>query len=59
MSGGKIGIESKEEIKKRLKRSTNLGDAVVQVMHERPLIMAKKVSVSKRRAERRSSVWRK
>ena len=59
MAGGKIAIESKDEIRKRLKRSTNLADAVVQVMHERPLVIAKKVSVSKRRAERRPSVWRK
>jgi hypothetical protein len=59
MSGGKIGIESKDEIRKRLKRSTNLADAVVQVMHERPLVIAKKISVSKRRAEARPSVWRK
>lgn len=31
MSGGKIKVEEKEEIKKRLKRSTDDGDAVVQI----------------------------
>ncbi len=30
MSGGKIQVESKDDIKKRLKRSTDAGDAVVQ-----------------------------
>lgn len=30
MSGGKIQVESKDDIKKRLRRSTDIGDAVVQ-----------------------------
>ena len=57
-AGGKLAIESKDEIRKRLKRSTNLADAVVQVMHERPLQLAKKISVSKRRSGQRSRVWK-
>lgn len=32
MSGGKIKVESKDDIKKRLGRSTDFGDAVVQAM---------------------------
>jgi len=32
LSGGKIQIESKDEIKKRLGRSTDCGDAVMQVL---------------------------
>ena len=30
MSGGKIKVESKDEIKKRINRSTDDGDAVIQ-----------------------------
>jgi hypothetical protein len=37
MSGGKIRIEEKEEIKKRLNRSTDDGDAVVQVAMKKNL----------------------
>ena len=37
MSGGKIKVEEKEEIKKRLKRSTDDGDAVVQIAMKRNL----------------------
>lgn len=37
MSGGKIKVEEKEEIKKRLKRSTDDGDAVVMVAMKRNL----------------------
>jgi hypothetical protein len=36
MSGGKILIESKDEIRKRLGRSTDDGDAVVQAYYEVP-----------------------
>jgi len=34
MSGGKIQIESKEDIKKRIKRSTDDGDAVVMAFYD-------------------------
>ncbi len=37
MSGGKIRVEEKEEIKKRLKRSTDDGDAVVQIAMKKNL----------------------
>jgi hypothetical protein len=36
MSGGKIMIESKDEIRKRIGRSTDDGDAVVQAFYEVP-----------------------
>ncbi len=36
MSGGKILVESKDEIRKRLGRSTDDGDAVVQAFYEVP-----------------------
>ncbi len=35
-SGGKIAIESKEDIKKRISRSTDCGDAVVQAFYRDP-----------------------
>jgi hypothetical protein len=34
LSGGKIKVETKDDIKKRLKRSTDAGDAVIQVFME-------------------------
>lgn len=37
MSGGKIKVEEKEEIKKRLKRSTDDGDAVVMIAMKKNL----------------------
>ena len=36
VSGGKIQVEAKEEIRKRLGRSTDDGDAVVQAFWETP-----------------------
>lgn len=36
MSGGKIQVEAKEEIKKRLGRSTNYADAVIMAFWKRP-----------------------
>ena len=40
MSGGKIRVEEKEEIKKRLRRSTDDGDAVVMIAMKRNLSSA-------------------
>lgn len=37
MSGGKIQIESKDDIKKRIGRSTDDGDAVVMAFYEEPM----------------------
>lgn len=40
MSGGKIKVEEKDEIRKRLKRSTDDGDSVVQIAMKRNLSAA-------------------
>jgi hypothetical protein len=37
LSGGKIQVESKEEIKKRLKRSTDKGDAIMHAYYDEPI----------------------
>lgn len=41
MSGGKIQVESKDEIRKRLGRSTDDGDAVVMALAQTALILSK------------------
>jgi hypothetical protein len=60
ISGGKILVESKADIKKRLDgRSTNKADAVIQILNERAVNFEGEYrSVSKRRSERRARVWK-
>jgi hypothetical protein len=57
-SGGKIVIEKKAEVKKRLGRSTDRADAVMMALNGRPGKVDKKQSVQRRRYGERKSVWR-
>ncbi len=56
-AGGRLVIESKDDLRKRLKRSTDRADAVVMVLNERPVTFDPKISVGRRRSERRDRVW--
>lgn len=52
-SGGKVEVESKDSIRKRLGRSTDCGDAVVQVMWIAPVTAPQRyISVEQRRFDR-------
>lgn len=57
--GAKLLVESKEDIKKRLGRSTDHADAVVMALNTRPVVFEKPKSAGKRRSPARKSVFRK
>ena len=59
VSGARLKVESKDEIRKRIGRSTDRADAVMQVLNypEKPVDW-KYVSVEKRRSGGRQRVWR-